>query len=365
MRRMCRATAAPLQPEDRALSITIHYSPGADVRALAACNDLSLSPTCARETRDAARRELMDLARPLSALLANVRAVRLHPPLEQGWFALNPSVVSWRGRLHVAHRAADFLLVREGKYVDLPRSMGADRNYLCALDADLAVSGEWREILPPPGADGRDAGPAQGLKDLRLFVLDDDLYCVASNRGRAPDFIDEMHVARLAFEAGKPCRHAETRRISAASAACREKNWTPLIVAGEPRFIRHFQDNVLFSMDGDEVSRTPSSLAVDHLRGGSQALPFAGGWLSICHEMVESVDRRQYLHRFAWLDGNAVLRRLSEPFKLRGDDVEFVTGLAAHPDGRDWVIGYGLSDCEGWLCRVPASDVARLLDLDE
>lgn len=347
------------------MPITTYYSPGACKRALVTCNDLSLSPTCARETRNAARRQLMDLARPLSALLADVRAVRLHPPLEQGWFALNPSVVSWRGRLHVAHRTADFLPVQEGRYVDIPWSLCADRNYLCALDADLAVNGEWREILPPPGVDSRNADPARGLKDLRLFVLGDDLYCVASNRGRAPDFIDEMHVAHLTFDAGKPCRHAETRRISAASAARREKNWTPLIVAGEPRFIRYFQDNVLFSMDGDEVSRTPSALAVDHLRGGSQALPFAGGWLAICHEMVESVNRRQYLHRFAWLDGNAVLRRLSEPFKLRGDDVEFVTGLAAHPDGRDWVISYGLSDCEGWLCRVPASEVARLLGLND
>ncbi|MCY0386965.1 hypothetical protein OVY01_06905 [Robbsia sp. Bb-Pol-6] len=343
--------------------ITTYYSPSACTRALVTCNDLSLSPTCSPATRGAARRDLMDLARPLPALLTNVCAVPLHPPVEKGWFGLNPSVALWRGRLHVIHRAANFLPVRDGHYIDIPASLRADRNYLCSLHADLTVNGPWMEVLPPRGETVRSRDPVPGLKDIRLFAMDEDLYGVASSHGRAPDFIDDMLVAQLTFGEGTSCRHAEPRRLSSASTRSREKNWTPLIVAGEPRFIRYFQDNVVFSIDGNEVSRTPSSLAVDHLRGGSQALPFAGGWLLICHEMVEGVNRRRYAHRFAWLDGDAVLRRLSEPFKLRGDDVEFVTGLAAHPDGRDLVISYGLSDCEGWLSRVPAIEVARLLHL--
>jgi hypothetical protein len=55
---------------------------------------------------------------------------------------------------------------------------------------------------------------------------------------------------------------------------------------------------------------------------------------------------------------------LSEPFSLRGDGIEFVAGLALHPNGNDLVVSYGLSDKEAWISVISASGVASLLELE-
>jgi hypothetical protein len=57
------------------------------------------------------------------------------------------------------------------------------------------------------------------------------------------------------------------------------------------------------SRQAREIGRHHPPLALDHLRGGSQALAVPDGWLCLVHEVtVLPGGRRVYLHRFMHLD---------------------------------------------------------------
>jgi hypothetical protein len=97
-------------------------------------------------------------------------------------------------------------------------------------------------------------------------------------------------------------------------------------------------------------------------RGGSQVIAFDGGWLALVHEVRVRDGRRQYRHRFVWLDEANSLRRVSRPFFFHKQGVEFAAGLAWHPDGKRLLVSYGVDDRESWIAEVDANDVQWLLD---
>ena len=135
------------------------------------------------------------------------------------------------------------------------------------------------------------------------------------------------------------------------------------MVDGTIRFIYSYENSIVVSAFGDEIQRANPTLALDHIRGGSQAIEFEGGWLAVCHEVALAEQRRHYIHRFAWFDAATALSRLSEPFKLSEDQIEFVAGLARHPERDTLILSYGVADRESWLASVPIAEVRRLLGL--
>ena len=108
----------------------------------------------------------------------------------------------------------------------------------------------------------------------------------------------------------------------------------------------------------------PSSLRVDHWRGGTQLVPFAKGWLCAIHEVAIIDDKRHYAHRFVWLDSDMNTSKRSPLFRFSEmERIEFAAGLAWHPDGRRLVVSYGLAERELWLGLFDADDLGRMLGL--
>jgi hypothetical protein len=70
---------------------------------------------------------------------------------------------------------------------------------------------------------------------------------------------------------------------------------------------------------------------------------------------------RNYVHRFVYLNDKFVLERISPRFKIAGRRIEFVSGIAYHPDSQDLVVSYGLSDRESWLLQLSHESVLRIL----
>jgi hypothetical protein len=347
-----------------AVSLTTYYRPSSGARTFRFCNDLSLSALGSQEVRLAARRALLEYAQPLSALVPGMRSVQLRPPLEMGWYSFNPSVVTWRGKLHVIVRAIDYLPFQNGLRFCV-KSPHINRNYFGTLDEGIALV-EWKEILED--ADGRvpQYGDYLNPEDMRPFVLEDELYCVTSRKDANQRAVHEVFLAKLNTSDPQRCFATNMHRISQPAPEKWEKNWVPQVSAGELRLLRYYKDNVIVSADGAEMSRSPSADCIEHFRGGTQLIPFRGGWLGVCHEVVENgAMSPQYLHRFAWFDEDTLLRRVSEPFTLQGNAIEFIIGLAPHPDNTNLVISYGVGDRESWIALVPAGEVAGWLHLTD
>jgi hypothetical protein len=117
----------------------------------------------------------------------------------------------------------------------------------------------------------------------------------------------------------------------------------------------------------DEQARTIAddvpTIAADEFRGGSQAIPFDGGWLALIHEVLgwAAPGRRSYHHRFVWLDKARVIRGVSRAFFFHNKTIEFSAGLAWHPDGRRLMVSYSIGDHECWIATVDAGEVRGVL----
>jgi exonuclease I len=70
---------------------------------------------------------------------------------------------------------------------------------------------------------------------------------------------------------------------------------------------------------------------------------------------------RIYFHRFTWCDNVGSLKRVSRRFFFHRKGIEFVAGLAWHPDGERLIVSFGVGDGESWLGTVDAADIRATL----
>ena len=350
--------------EDYAISAWYSASSAQRARGGHVCNELSLSRRVPRDRRETARRNLAFYAPPLAELIADVSFKKLEPPTEPDWAPMNPSVTIWRGELWMVQRTVNFKLV-DGHYVTGAGAPVITRNFLARLNCQFEVV-SWAEILPPVDQPEPLFPQVVGYEDMRLIAVDDELWCSSTVRELNAQGWCEQLLARINGAGnGGACRLSHLQRMSVAQVRRHEKNWTPLIVSGQLRFIHSYEGSLLLSRDGAVVGRKDPVFAVDHLRGGSQAVPFAGGWLALCHEVIVTGSRRRYLHRFAWFDSGTALTLLSEPFTFGSEDIEFVAGLAPHPNGRNLVASYGVGDREPWVAILNRNEICRILGLED
>lgn len=339
-------------------------SPARRVEGLRACDALSMSPGATYQRRFEARRDLYFYAGRLDGIARGVASLRLAIPPEPGWRAMNPSVALWRGALWATVRLVNYRLA-DSYYAAPEGEPFVTRNLLVRLDGRLGIAA-LSEVLPPADWPAPLCSVALGFEDMRLIPIGDELWCASSVKERNADGWCEQALARIEVTEGAgPCRLAGVELLRTGEPPAHQKNWTAQVAGSHLGFVHTYEDNVVVSRAGTVVrlgARDGEAPAArDHLRGGSQALPFGGGWLAVCHEVVFIGIRRCYLHRFAWFDADSRLARLSEPFRFDGRDVEFVAGLAFHPDGERLVVSYGVADCEAWLATVPIPEVERLL----
>ena len=112
------------------------------------------------------------------------------------------------------------------------------------------------------------------------------------------------------------------------------------------------------------IPQAPAPVLAKRFRGGGQVVPFTfegqEGWLAIIHEVAYFGDRRNYEHRFVFLDHGFVITAVTQPFALREPRaIEFAAGLATV--GERIIVSFGVRDCEAWLAEMPAADVRRAL----
>jgi hypothetical protein len=221
-------------------------------------------------------------------------------------------------------------------------------------------------VLAAPAVLDRGGGPpltgypVRGLEDGRLFCCRGRTWVTATVRDRNPDGICEIALARL-DDGGDVGSLAVLRGPWSDR---HQKNWVPLVRDDELLLVHGADPTRILSCDVDrgvarELASTQPPVALDHLRGGSQALRVAGGWLYMAHEAVVFDEaHRVYLHRFVLLDDALRLSALSEPFYFTRRTVEFCAGLARDPDRGVLVASFGVDDRRACLAFL---DEARVL----
>lgn len=348
--------------EEYSISANYARDPARKARGHQACNWLALRRGIPAGSRSLARLNLRFYATSAAAIMPSFapRPVGLTPP--GGGRPANPSVARWGDRLVATQRSVHYILDRDGFYHRDPDAAASPRNYLLQLDDDLEVQ-TAHPLLPP---DDLPLPNYAGVEptDLRLFAWRGALWCIGHIREmvQGERWINQI-LARIDAGAPDACRLTDWRMLRPAGPRAIEKNWMPLVVGDALRFLYLCDPTRVLNDEARLVGETVPTIAADDFRGGTQVIPFDGGWLALIHQVASRDGRaRLYDHRFVWFDRAAILRRVSRQFHFREPGVEFAAGLAWHPDERRLLISYGINDAEAWIAAVEAADVAAVLE---
>lgn len=325
-----------------------------------ACNSLAIDPDALPEVRNKARENLVYYSRRADELFASPESRRLDFSTPDGWIANNPSILATDGGYLCVIRLVNFTTPDGVHFDTLDGGPVRTRNLLFELDADL---GETRRCeltmpadLPPPKYD-----LVQGIEDMRLVSRGEDLLVAGTYRQNTPEGWCEMVLARVG-ECNDGVRGlGESRILSVGGARRHEKNWMPVCRNGELSFVYSCDPTRLVDATGRTISESRPIGALDHLRGGSQLVPFDGGWLALTHEVVVLGNGRHYLHRFVWFDADFGLRRVTEPFSFSGQPIEFAAGLAWDIEGDRLLASYGVMDSQCWIAAITAAAIRKAL----
>jgi glycosyltransferase involved in cell wall biosynthesis/predicted GH43/DUF377 family glycosyl hydrolase len=357
--------------EEYAIAANYARDPVRKDRGFAACNWLALNRTIGDGPRELAWSNLFFYIQPAKSMMLSFSARPVGFTAPDGYRPSNPSVTRWGDQIVLLQRTVNYTLAEDNLQRDT--SDGAPvhtRNFLLRLSNELGIQSA-SEILPPADLPEPAYDRVLGFDDVRLFAWNDDLWCVSCVRELTPEGWCEQVIARVDDCGSGAHRMADWRVLHPTGPREHQKNWIPQVKpapgeAGNERlqFICLFDPTRIVDERARTINETSPGIAAQRFSGGTQLIAFAGGWLTLIHEVQwrTAEKRRYYLHRFVWFDETNTLRKVSRPFFFNRKGVEFAAGLAWHPDERRLLISYGVADSKSWIATVDEAEVRVLLE---
>jgi len=329
-------------------------------RGREACQAIAVDRQAPAPTRNGARANLAYYAPAAAEMFPGFAARSLASSPWGELAATNPSVARHGDITAAIVRCVNYT-VADGVYTI--RDAGGrirTRNLFVTLDGDFtAGSGvelaDRTAVAPLPG------GPVAGFEDCRLFFWNGRWWASCTVRDRNPDW--RCQIALIAWEPDGAV--TQLRLLGEVEPGRHEKNWMPLVRDGELFFVYSTDPTRILHVDAGgrltEHATGAPGLALDHLRGGTQAVAVADGWLCLTHEACFGGGPRTYLHRFVQLDGELRVRATTDPFHLVRRGIEFAAGLVYDAPRARFVASFGVADAEAMLGFFPEDAVRAAL----
>ena len=357
--------------EEYAIAANYARDPLRKDRGFAACNRLALNPSIADGPRDLARSNLFFYVQSAKTMMPSFTAYPLGFTPPDGYRLSNPSVARWGDKVVVLQGAVGLMGAEENLRAQVPdRAADHTRNFLLHIDNQFDVASA-NEISQPADLPRSAYDRAGGLEAMRLFAWEEQLWSSAYVCTSVVDGWSELVIARIDVDEPAPYQMTDWRLIRPIGANVNDSNWMPLVkpagIDTDQERLQFFSVGDLIRIVGDRgqtISEKRPSVAADQLKGGTQAIPFEGGWLALVHEMRARPDRAQRYcqHRFVWLDETGCLAKISRPFFFNEKEGECAAGLAWHPKEERLLISYGATEGGAWIAVVDASEVSSLLE---
>ncbi len=295
----------------------------------------------------------------IESLIPGTRMGEVYLDVEPDWPRFNPSIARAEdGGFRMTVRTASYE-IREREYRSLGEAGTIETiNYLAELDRDLGLC----SVEPLLDATGVGASPEAtiiGYEDMRLIEVGDHWLALATVADRPPEGL--LRMALLHLDGNVIGRRQD---LSGPIPNRPERNWAPFVVDGELLLVYSFSPTIIFRCQPGDGGLTravdaPAPASTRGLRGGSQGLEVTAGHLFCVHEVAVGAQGRRYIHRFALLDHDLRLARLSPGFQFAGEPLEFCVGLARRDD--EFVLSFGVGDRAAGIALCPESSVMASL----
>lgn len=348
------------------ISVSGFYSvsPRRRLAGRTACFELTTDPDVGEPIRATARRNAAYYAPLAAEMFGSFRSAPLLIPLHAGYAAMNPSIAIHGDDRRCVVRTVNYRLQNGAYLIDDPGGVVRTVNWMARLAPSYEIERVERieEPTPQPFVAG---SPVRGFEDCRLVRREDAWWLVGTARDQNPEARCEVAVLRM----------GDDRRISGVhiqrsqQPQLHQKNWVPIVDGNELRFVYWTGPTTILRYDDAtgqamQECESPTRLAVEHLRGGSQALRVDAGWLYVVHEPTERQNLRGYLHRFVLLGDDYAFVAMTDPFCFLGPGIKFCAGLARDPRSGELVVSFGVNDAEAWLGFVDEAQVLAALRPD-
>ncbi len=353
-------------------SIAAFYDPKRQDRGFDITNFLSLDPKGTSGSRDLARSNLFHYMKPLCTHIPSFQTRRIpFTPPDPMYIAMNPCITRYGPDLTCLVRTVNYTMDEHGRYLIRATNGEANgsnpistRNYLVRLENNFEVA-RYLEVLPPEGFPPPVYPLVVGCEDMRIFEWRNDLWSISNIREQNAEGWCEQYMARVLPSDNPGFTHLDTGRFLRPAHRQHEKNWMPFVSqpTGELRFVYRPGEFIYPSL---ESVKHETVYDAAHVSGGSQMIPFMGGYIGVVHEARPHphTGKRWYQHRFMYIDlgGEKPFTRLSLPFVFHDRVIEFAAGICWHPDEKRVLISYGREDKEAWIASVDAFELAEFVN---
>lgn len=316
------------------------------------------------------------------------------PPIEQGYFPFNPSMVIHRGILLVNYRCANYFYQGDHlKRTTICRAHGPGPNYynhyiLAAYDVEALAGDEmiplrwWRRVVDPQGATIYGKSSQKGLQDMRLFIHRGELRFLANMVSMDPTYAVGLYLGSLGLleaavaeprENGGELRVVFIKPVESPYGWETEKNWLPLprgysLGREEGMWFAYRVGRLWIRLDEDGSVRE-FILRGDNrdLSGSAGFVPWRKGLLALCHTVRMEKGGRTYLHRLMHLevaDGEiGEILDLSRIFIFDRVGVEYCLSMVPLGDGVLFAVG--INDNEVRFYHLTDSELGALFTGDK
>jgi predicted GH43/DUF377 family glycosyl hydrolase len=287
---------------------------------------------------------------------------------EDTYHAMNPSIMTVDDGYLVLVRTVNFKQTQGRAYRSRDRldPVIRTKNYLVRYDKNLNLISQT-EIVENLPRYRMDPLPTVGMEDCRLFKWNDDLWLTCVVYDTMPTGVPQQALCKLSRDAID--NKVEVERliplIGPDPNRC-EKNWLPFIKDDQLQVIYSCDPFVIYRPDlangacPEILSYTPKH-DFSSFRGSASPIEFDDGYLILIHQ-VSFTEQRNYLHRFAYLDKDMQVLKLSKPFQFLHQGIEYSCGMTIDHSGSRLIIPIGVEDSNAYLCTLELDQVRSMLE---
>lgn len=235
-------------------------------------------------------------------------------------------------------------------------------NYLCVMNDDLSISKIHK--VDTSLLDKKPLWEFVGLEDVRMIKWNGKYYFTGVRRDIDTIGTGRMELSEIQIteDGAKEVARFRVPAPKPDLSYC-EKNWMPIL--DKPfQYVKWSNPTEIVQANIDDPQNvTCDSIFVGQkddtphdLRGGSQVIPYKGGYLALNHVtyLYRSLAGRKdatYRHQFTWWDSEWNIIKRSPVFDFMDAKIEFSCGMSKY--GGNYLITFGFQDNAAFILKVP------------
>ncbi len=298
---------------------------------------------------------------PMEEFQAKIVPIPLNP--EYPFFATNPSIKKTETGYDINYRLVNYDHKNGMDYWPIGGRIFINKNILVSTDKEFTPLIK-REIVDNAVYERFPYYPVIGQEDYHLFDFKgDDWFTCSISDG---NFLNTTQMALGKISKDHTCCDKLTPLVSP-NPLRKEKNWLPFAFQNEIFAIYKYEPLTIYKLDPNTGShtiayQTDSKFDCSNFSGSAGPIPFDDGYLVLIHEL-NITDRRNYLHRFLFLNKEFQITKISPLFYFTAPGIEFACGMTWSHNENEIIVSFGKEDKEAYLAIFPKESIEKHLSI--